>query len=253
MMKHRMYAVGGLALMVAMLSSALLVSGAAAKTSTSTQTVDLGGAKSAVVTASLRYGSLTFGPATSATDNALLTGSFTYSNSDWTPKLDYQVAGTTGKLKVESPGITDIGLGDIKDFALGDATNTWDLKLNPTVPTDLTVNTGAADSTFNLGGLNLTHLSIASTSGKVTADFTGAWQHDLVANISNSAGDTVIKLPSTVGVRIHATDRLTTFLDVSGLQKRGDDYVNDAYGTAPVTLNLNVSTGAGRIKLDVAQ
>lgn len=252
-MVKRLASLAGLALVLTALSSALLVSGAAAKTTTSTQTVDLGGANTAVVTVSMRYGSLTLGPANggSATSNALLTGTFNYSNSDWAPKLDYQTQGTKGTLKVESPGITDIGLGDIKDFALGDATNTWDLRLNQTVPTDLTVNTGAADSTFNLGGLDLTHLTIASTSGKVTADFTGTWKHDLVANISNSAGDTVIKLPRTVGVRVHATDRVTTVVDVSGLHKQGDDYVNDVYGTSPVTLNLNASSAAGRIKLEV--
>jgi hypothetical protein len=55
-------------------------------------------------------------------------------------------------------------------------------------------------------------------------------------------------LPSEVGVRARAEGGLGK-INAEGLQKQGDSYVNDAYGSSDVTLDVDVQGGVGEINL----
>src|SRR5205807_1652714 len=85
-------------------------------------------------------------------------------------------------------------------------------------------------------------------AGKVTVDLRGDWKKDLEATIEGGVGQATIRLPESVGVRVQATSGIGT-IRASGLERRGDYYVNSAYGKSPVTLNLNINKGIGMIDL----
>jgi hypothetical protein len=57
-----------------------------------------------------------------------------------------------------------------------------------------------------------------------------------------------IYLPTDVGVRVHVDGGLGS-IHADGLVKNGDYYVNDAYGRAPVTLDVRVDAGIGSLEL----
>jgi predicted membrane protein len=69
--------------------------------------------------------------------------------------------------------------------------------------------------------------------------------------VRGGVGEATILLPSDVGVKAEVRGGLGE-LNVSGLTKDGDIYVNDAYGKSDVTITLDVEGGVGEITLQVA-
>jgi len=114
------------------------------------------------------------------------------------------------------------------------------------------VSGGAGRSTLNLGSLSLTKLDVAGGAGEVTVDLTGDWQNDLEATIEGGLSKRTVILPANVGVRVRAEVGVGS-VDVTGLTKDGEYYVNDAYGQSDVTLNIQVMGGVGGTDLIVRE
>ena len=242
---------------VAGLASALLLSGdvgLAADTAVDaapirSETVALDGATSARIEIALGVGRLRLaggslaGAGTPMPSGELLRGDFSFGVEDLKPEIAYTVEGSEGRLQLEQQ------TGDGSAWPWNDQESAWDLYLNPTVPTDLSVEIGAGDSELALGGLTLTGLDVATGAGETTLDFAGDWHTGLQAQIDGGAGDLTLRLPRDVGVRV-AIEHGTGDLDVDGFAEESDGvYVNDAYGTAAVTLDLEVRHGAGDLDL----
>jgi len=100
-------------------------------------------------------------------------------------------------------------------------------------------------------------LAVDNSAGAIDLDLTGRWTRNLKGNIRNSAGSITVSLPSSVGVYVTARTTAgrvsaTGLRTLSTATSRGTGiYVNDAYGTSQVTLNLDVSNSAGRILLEL--
>ncbi len=107
---------------------------------------------------------------------------------------------------------------------------------------------GAGKGTFKLSGTALRRLEIEIGVGELQVDLTGAWDHDLEAEVRGGVGEATVRLPRDVGVRATATGGLGG-INVQGLHKEGSFYVNDAYGRSDVHLRLNVTGGIGQINL----
>jgi predicted membrane protein len=93
------------------------------------------------------------------------------------------------------------------------------------------------------------NFNVRNTSGGTTVDLTGTWKADMTGDIQSTAGGVTVRLPRDVGVRITAS---TTVGDVEtrGLTASSPNtYVNDAYATASVRIELNVDSTAGSIEL----
>ena len=66
--------------------------------------------------------------------------------------------------------------------------------------------------------------------------------------VRGGAGDATIYLPKAVGISAVAKGGLGD-ISVKGLHKSGGRYVNDAYDTAPVRVDLDIQGGVGSISL----
>lgn len=169
----------------------------------------------------------------------LMQADFDYDEAEGKPTISYHVSGSTGELDVTQPG---------KKFHMGPTRNNWDLRFANDVPMELRVEMGAGRSELKVGDLSLTRLEIQMGAGQVTTDFTGDWKKDLDAEIHGGVGHALIRLPTDVGVRVHATGGIGS-ISSGGLKRDGDEYVNELYGKSPVTLRLDVSGGVGNIEL----
>jgi len=206
---------------------------------TESQIVELDGAEYAQVDLKMGAGGLTL----SGGADALAQADFTYNVPDWEPIIDYAVvSGEHGELRIEQPELGNLGLESYR--------YEWDVRLNNEVPMELDVALGAGESELDVSTLNLTRLDLNAGVGVVEIDLRGDRQQDLDVTIRGGVGEATLLLPDDVGVEATVSGGLGE-LDVTGLTRSGDVYVNDAYGESEATINLDVEGGIGGVTLDV--
>jgi hypothetical protein len=206
---------------------------------TESQSVKLGGAKSARVEIEMPAGELSVGSGA----KELLEADFSYGRRSSRPQVEYNVSAGEGRLTIRQPGSV---------HGRGGGHNTWDLRLSNKVPLELKVDQGAGRAKLTLGGLSVSRLDVNIGAGETMVDLTGDWKNDLTAHIAGGVGRATVRLPSDVGVRASAQGGLGA-IHVHGLKKDGDAYVNEAYGKSPITVKVQVEGGVGEINLELAE
>jgi hypothetical protein len=174
-----------------------------------------------------------------ATD--LFDGDFEYSGTSTVPEVTYNVAGGHGDL--------DVSAKNSNVHFAGPSDDTWDLRLNAAMPTELKVEMGAGTGNLRLNDLNLSGLEVNLGVGTLNLDLDGEWKQSFHGDIQGGVGTATVKLPKDVGVRVHAEGGIGS-VNAHGLKRDGGEYVNEALGKSPVTLDLNVHGGVGTINLD---
>jgi hypothetical protein len=202
------------------------------------QTVKLGGAKSARVEIEMSAGELSVGSGA----KELLEADFSYHSSSARPEVEYNVSGGQGQLTIRHRGSV---------HGRGGGHNKWDLHLSNKVPLELKVDQGAGRAKLTLGGLSLHRLDLNIGAGETIVDLTGDWKNDLTANIKGGVGKATVRLPSDVGVRATAHGGIGAVNVLGGMIKTGDAYVNEVYGKSPITVKVNVEGGVGEINLEL--
>jgi hypothetical protein len=114
----------------------------------------------------------------------------------------------------------------------------------------LTTATGKVVAT-GLGNANFDTLSVLGGTGPVDLDFSGSFHRSALADIKAGAGAVTVRVPANLGVRVTVTGVLPVGkVDLVGFSEAGEDvYVNAAYGDAPLTLTVKITTGIGSISL----
>jgi hypothetical protein len=203
------------------------------------QTVKLGGAKSARVEIDMSAGELSVGSGA----KELLEADFSYRSPSAKPEVEYNVSEGQGRLTIRQRDSV---------HGRGSGHNKWDLQLSNKVPLELRVDQGAGRARLTLGGLSLSRLDVDLGAGETIVDLSGDWKNDLTANIDGGVGRATVRLPSEVGVRATAHGGIGA-INVRGLKKDGDAYVNEAYGKSPITLRVQVKGGVGEINLELSE
>jgi len=168
---------------------------------------------------------------------------FAYNVDAWKPVVNYKVTDGTGNLSIRQP--------DINTSTLINTRNDWNIRLNSQMLTDLHVSLGAGQSTLNLNRMALSALNVECGAGETVIDLSGAWAKSTSVKIVGGVGQLTVRLPKDVGVQVKVETGLGSTSE-SGLQKNGNLYTNAAFGTSPVTLNLDIEAGVGEVRLEVA-
>jgi hypothetical protein len=171
----------------------------------------------------------------------LMDASFRYNVDDWQPQVNFSEDGTQGKLVVNQPGDDRVPVG-------GQLVNEWEIQLSENIPMELTIRTGAGNSQLDLGGLDINSLTVETGAGVTKVELNGVWQHDVDVSIQGGVGELTVNLPAEMGVRVEMDTALVT-VTVNGLTQHENGYVNEAFGTAPHTLTLNLQAGVGSVTL----
>lgn len=167
-------------------------------------------------------------------------GTFRYSK-DWTPRTEYSVESSTGVLRIDQPSMNDIGLAGVR-------TNEWDLRLASGIPVDLDVELGVGQSTLDLRDVDVRRFNALTGVGETTIDLSGARLNDIVARIESGIGELTVKVPAGTGVRVATiSDGLGEF-SAEGLSAQAGAYVNDAYATSDVKMEITLHRGIGEVR-----
>ncbi len=229
---------------------------------TKTESVEIGSAEAVIVDINMGFGQLSV--AGGASD--LMDAEFQYNVAEWEPEITYKVNEENGRLTISQPG------GQFYGIPNGDVEYTWNLQFNNAVPLELDISLGAGESQLDLGSLAVERLSLETGAGEAqvrlggsplrsaevqtgagesTIDLTGEWVQDAFISIEAGVGQLTVMVPADVGVIVDADVGIGN-LNASGFRLEGKHYVNDAYGTSPVTLTVDLQGGIGDINLQIA-
>ncbi len=127
--------------------------------------------------------------------SALVDGTATYNYQEFKPEV------------VENGGDVQVKMGDVRvNFIpnFDDLKNEWDFKLGDQ-PMNLTIESGAYDGTFELGGLSLTSLTIKDGAAKVDLAFSEPNQTEMSV-FSYSTGASDVKMEGLANANFNIFD-----------------------------------------------
>jgi hypothetical protein len=202
---------------------------------TESQSIEAGGAETAQVLIEMEAGELMV----EGGADQLMVANFRYNVDEFEPQVEYTVTGSQGELVVDQP--------DSQNLINRNMINEWTIQLNNQIPLDVEIRTGAGNNTIDLSALDLSSLIVEVGAGNTNVNLNGNQDHDVTATLNGGVGNLTVQLPSEMGVRINANAGLGG-VTAPGLTQEGSGYVNEAFGTAPYTLILNVNTGVGAIE-----
>lgn len=171
-----------------------------------------------------------------------LEAEFTYDNADWKPpSVQYSVDSSgLGSLKIEQR--------DTHRPAMRPGRCEWLVRLNKELVTDLNIKFGAGKADLRLGNLKLARLWVEGGVGALILDLSGELQQNLEAFIKTGIGDTSLRLPQNAGVRLYSAVDFGR-LQLNNLAWDGEAYTNTTYGKSPITLDIHIESGMGKITL----
>jgi len=173
----------------------------------------------------------------------LMNGTFSYNDPAQKPKIGYVDSDEHAQLTIEQAEEQHSrGSGD---------TYSWDVRLNNDVTTELHVQMGAGKLNLVLGDLPLTSLHVEMGAGSSLVDLVGNWKHDVDVHLEGGVGNATVRLPRSVGVRVSVQGGLGS-VNSGDFKKNGDAYVNDQFGKSPVTVNVKIEGGIGKVVLELA-
>jgi len=126
--------------------------------------------------------------------------------------------------------------------------NSWEIKLNNTIPLSLKIDTGASDNSLDLSSLRITELELNAGASKNRIKL--GKESSLNVKISGGASTTEIFIPRSMGVRIETDMALATHnFDTLNFEKKGDIYLSKNYWRADKRVDLDLDIGVSTIKI----
>jgi hypothetical protein len=218
-----------------LLSSCHIEDGAAGEPVIEKRSVDAGKVEMVRVDLSLGAGELKL----TGGGDELMEGEFQYDPRSQKPVIRYETTGFRGRLNVQSGAQTPFGPKH------GDK---WTVQLGREIPMDLHVRLGAGEGDLKLAGLKPRSVSIEVGAGELDLDLRDRWEKDFNVEIRGGVGEATVRLPRDVGVSAVARGGIGD-IKVTGLTKRGSQWVNDQFEKAKTTIRVDVRGGVGQINL----
>lgn len=172
-----------------------------------------------------------------------LEADFAYNSESLKPTMEHRASGPTSEITISQP--------ESGGFRFGNTKSEWDLRLNDSVPLDLSTKLGAGQVDMNLGSLTLRSVNMDMGVGEVNVDLRGTPKKSYNVRINGGVGEARVYLPRSVGISASAAGGIGE-VRVDGLEKRGDRWINPGHENDPVQINVDAKGGVGAIRI-VAQ
>jgi hypothetical protein len=160
----------------------------------------------------------------------LMEAHFTF-NEDLKPRVNYAVHDGRGALEVLQPK-------SVRNLRLRGSRNRWDVRLNDSVPLDLTIDLAAGEAEIDAASLSLATFALDSSAGQSEVDLGGEQPLLTSVDLEVSAGKLVADL----------TGRYSALRDLRVECSAGQVEL-DLAGRWEADLDARIDTSAGEIKL----
>lgn len=125
----------------------------------------------------------------------------------------------------------------------------WNVKLNPSVPTALHLETGACESALRLTDMRLRELSIRTGASSTTVDLPARAGRTRVI-VESGAASVRLRVPDDVAARVRIHAGLSgVHVDTGRFPSTGDGYQSPDFATAENAVDLDVESGVGSIEV----
>lgn len=127
--------------------------------------------------------------------------------------------------------------------------NRWEILVNDQVPVDLTLEIGAGHSELDLGGLNLTALSVSNGAGETVIDLTRTPGGPPRAEIHNGVGELTVRIDRQSNTRI-AVHSGVGDVTAAGFEQNDEIYTTKGFDPALPVREISIAQGVGSIQLE---
>lgn len=208
------------------------------------RSLKLDGADKLIASVRMGVGELRLTGSTTASDT--LTARFEYAPASWKPDVEFESDGAAARFSADQPEAIEMQFGD-------EVRNIWELEFPAGVPTELSLKLGVGESTVDLRDVDVRDLLVTTGVGSTNIDLSGERASDIDARIECGVGETVIRVPGDMGVRVVGGKDGVGDLSAEGFSSDGDALVNDAYGSAGPRLEIRLTRGVGDVRIEQIQ
>jgi hypothetical protein len=119
---------------------------------------------------------------------------------------------------------------------------------NPEQLSEIEVNSGAGKiELHSIGNANCERLSVKGGAGELMLDLNGAWTRSASVEVIAGVGKVTVRVPREVGVKVKTGASPVGKVIVQDLLSADGGYVNEAYATAAIKLDISLTTGVGEL------
>ena len=200
----------------------------------------------------------------------LVSGSLQYLERQGPPAVSVNTSDgqTTLTLKTGGGGQTWLRL----PWQVCNGATEWQIHLNPTLPSDITANSGGGNVKLNLAGMRLNRVSAATGggnmdlvlpdntadlsaivktgAGNVTVEIGDAITGSSVINAMSGAGNVTVRVPGSVAVSIYVISG-TPKMDPRFVQVDRNTYKSPDFDSAIAKIELTLKSGMGNVSVNV--
>jgi hypothetical protein len=126
----------------------------------------------------------------------------------------------------------------------------WTLCMTDELPTELSISSTKGHALLALGDIRLDRLDATIRGGNATIDLVGRRYRNTTARLDVSGAEDRVQLivPKTIGVRVTVTEGSAGPVHTA-LRREADAWINDAWGTTPVQLEITVELGPTTLEI----
>jgi len=205
-----------------------------------TSSFPCGGATSGTVSITMGAGELSVRGG--AQEDILMEATVFSRNAEWQPAITQSVNGSQTIITMTDKGHT------AKEWVAAHTPNSWDIQLSNRVPLDLTVHTGAGDTSLDLSNLNLASLVVENGAGD-TEIALGSAPVPGPVEISLGIGDLTLRVPKSSNTRINVHNGVGD-VSRSGLVEQGGFFTTPGYNPDRPVTEIWVKQGVGSTSLE---
>jgi len=205
-----------------------------------TSSFTLVGATSGAVSITMGAGELTVRGG--APEDTLMEATVFYRNAEWQPVITESVNGSQKIITMTDKGHT------AKEWVAVHSPNSWAVQLSNRVPLDLTVHTGAGDTSLDLSHLSLASLVVENGAGDTEITLGSAPVPGPV-EISLGIGDLTLRVPKASNTRIIVHSGVGD-VSRSGLVEQGGFFTTPGYDPNRPVTEIRVKQGVGSTSLE---